>query len=94
MLHLLHFRYLRDMKNVSNFGDYMEKMHNARPSLSFHVECYHYETNYESFEEKVVTHREGEHFQFSQCRDLAPPNMNLEGRKATRVGTRYNENYG
>ena len=50
-------------------------------------------TTTESYQVKVVTHREYEAFEFSQFRDIAPPSINLEDKKATRVGYIINYKY-
>ena len=48
----------------------------------------HSQSRTESYVEKVVTHREKEAFQFSRCQETAPPDINLDGARATRVRNR------
>ena len=94
-------------KYVSNFlkegtlHQHISTMCNTRPSITWSLECYHYETRYrtvsstdsnghttyrtESYQERVVTYRDSLVYEFSQWRDVSPPPPPVARGVATRV---------
>ena len=98
--------YLWGLNWVEDVADYIERLKSYRPKLTFHGECYHYETRtrdvpetyteyeyrvdpvshqpawftvtktrmkQETYEAKVVSHREQAEFKYEQCRDVSAP---------------------
>jgi hypothetical protein len=81
------FRYLWNMNILESFVDLIERFRKRSPSIVFHCECYHWETRVrivsytdsqghtqtrtETYQEKVVTHRESESFHYSRCEDVS-----------------------
>jgi len=75
------------MDFIEDFFQYVERMKRVLPTIGFACECYHYETRYrtvhyrdsngntktrrESYQEKVVTHRERELFRYQRVDDCS-----------------------
>ena len=76
-------RFLVRKMDTESCMQFIEKMKSAEPIITFHIECYHYETRYrtvtdsngnsrrESYQEKVTTHRAEEVYQYRTCRELS-----------------------
>jgi len=77
------FRYLINKHKADSIHQHMKNLYYTAPTLTFHAECYHYNTYYyterdsngnthtRSRTEKVVTHREYENFRFCSWRDVS-----------------------
>ena len=76
-------RYLVHKRSNEGIKDKMRKLFVACPVITFHAECYHYETRHRTYTDskghrhtktervKVVTHTESENFHYSSARDVS-----------------------
>ena len=76
-------RYLIHKRSSEGIKAKMGELFKARPSIKFYAECYHYETVHyteknedgeeveKTRQEKVVTHRETEYFDYYSVRDIS-----------------------
>jgi len=78
-------KYLWNMDFIEDFFQFVERMKRVMPVIGFECECFHYETRYrnvthrdsngntttrrESYQVRVVTHRERESFQYMRMDD-------------------------
>jgi len=80
-------KYLSNMDYLEDFMTFINRIKSTPPTMGFSCECYHYETRYrtvhykdsqgnsrtrqESYQEKVVTHRETERFNYREWEDIS-----------------------
>ena len=81
------YNYIRGFSGAQIVDEYIALVHESRPTLRLHAECYHHEIRTLSrlqqsskgqviveqnrHREKIVTHRESEEFQFNNWRDVS-----------------------
>ena len=86
------FHYLDNIKDSANINDFLERMKNLEPGILFTAKCWHYEkktrnvekrdsngrkvTKTESYQQKVVTHRDSQVFSFTFYDDVSSDTIN------------------